>query len=138
MSDVRTAAFRRIREVSGELRQATDEAGWNGEVMADWVGERATEIDAVAATYASSQESVEEKGRRLLVEGRLTVTTAGADGRASVVAECKGDSGEVYALGYDAATAEWRCTCPKRGRNTRCSHLVALQLVTVRPETHGS
>lgn len=69
-----------------------------------------------------SGESVEEKGRRLLCEGRLTVETVLAT---KVVASCKGDSGEVYSVGWDRRG--WRCTCPAR---VRCSHLVALQLVT--------
>jgi uncharacterized Zn finger protein len=70
------------------------------------------------------RENVETKGRRLLTEGRLTVTkTLGR----TIIATCKGDSGEVYMLGYDATKSEWRCTCEARGR---CSHLVALQLVT--------
>lgn len=72
--------------------------------------------------------NVEEKGRRLLTEGRLTILRV--DG--AIVAECKGDSGEVYKLGYDprVRSGGWRCTCPALGR---CSHLVALQLVTVKP-----
>lgn len=74
--------------------------------------------------------SVEDKGRRLLTEGRLTVVRVAG---AVVVAKCKGDSGEMYDLGYDPrGNGQWRCTCVARGR---CSHLVALQLVTVKPTT---
>lgn len=70
-------------------------------------------------------ENVESKGRRLLVEGRLNVIRV--DGPL-IVAECRGDSGEVYQLGHDPrGRGRWGCTCPARGR---CSHLVALQLVT--------
>jgi uncharacterized Zn finger protein len=73
------------------------------------------------------RESAAVKGRRLLAEGRLTVIVAGDPARPGlIVAECKGDSGTVYALGYDFRSREWRCTCPALGR---CSHLVALQLV---------
>lgn len=37
----------------------------------------------------------------------------------------------VYDLGYDPGPAEWRCTCPAfKTFNRRCSHVVALQLVT--------
>jgi uncharacterized Zn finger protein len=79
-----------------------------------------------------SRESADVKGRRLLVEGRLIVDQV--LGR-KVIATCRGDSGEVYRLGYDTQKNEWRCTCPAK---TRCSHLVALQLVVaVRPDNEG-
>jgi uncharacterized Zn finger protein len=74
------------------------------------------------------REGAPEKGRRLLTEGRLSVEEIRPDG--TIVAHCRGDSGEVYALGYDAAKRQWRCTCAEM--KGRCSHLVALQLVTVR------
>jgi uncharacterized Zn finger protein len=74
-----------------------------------------------------SRESAATKGRRYLTEGRLNIEHVG-DGR--IVASCRGDLGDVYRLGYDPAKQEWRCTCPAR---QRCSHLVALQLVTRRP-----
>lgn len=76
----------------------------------------------------SGRESVQVKGRRLLGEGRLTITKVLTTGL--IVAQCKGDSGELYNLGYDPTRRQWRCTCVARGR---CSHLVALQLVTVKP-----
>lgn len=67
-----------------------------------------------------------EKGRELLADGRLVVTRVEGD---LIVATCRGDSGAVYDLGFDPRNGQWRCTCPARGR---CSHLIALQLVTVR------
>lgn len=73
-----------------------------------------------------TRENVDDKGRRLLVEGRLVVERVQGE---LIVATCRGDSGEVYRLGFDPVRAEWRCTCPAK---TRCSHLVALQLVTVK------
>jgi uncharacterized Zn finger protein len=75
------------------------------------------------------REAAADKGRRLLAEGRLTVKQVNGDG---IAASCRGDSGAVYLLGYDPGAQEWRCTCPARGR---CSHLVALQLVTVRSDS---
>lgn len=72
----------------------------------------------------SGRENIDAKGRRLLNEGRLTITTV--LGR-KIVATCKGDSGEIYYLGHDHRNGQWRCTCQARGR---CAHLVALQLVT--------
>jgi uncharacterized Zn finger protein len=71
------------------------------------------------------------KGRRYLIEGRLIVERV--DGQI-VVASCRDDSGATYKLGYDPGGQEWRCTCPAL---RRCSHLVALQLITVR-EPHDA
>ena len=72
------------------------------------------------------REDAATKGRRMLSEGRLTVERLSSNGL--IVARCRGDSGAVYALGFDPDKGEWRCVCPAKGR---CSHLVALQLVTV-------
>ncbi len=77
-----------------------------------------------------ARENVQDKGRRLLTEGRLAVVDVDP-ARKLIVAECKGDSGKVYMLGFDPSTFEWRCTCEARGR---CSHLVALQLVCLEPK----
>jgi uncharacterized Zn finger protein len=68
------------------------------------------------------REPVEAKGRRYLVEGRLVVEHVAGD---MVRARCRG-GGAVYELGLEAGG--WWCSCLARGR---CSHLVALQLVTV-------
>lgn len=73
-------------------------------------------------------ENAQEKGRRLLTEGRLTLLRVLANGY--VHAQCRGDSAEVYDLGFDPGRAQWRCSCPAKGT---CSHLVALQLVTLTP-----
>lgn len=73
-----------------------------------------------------------DKARRLLIEGRLTVRHVLhlEDEGYLIVADCKGDSGEVYDLSHNPlAKTPWACTCPAR---TTCSHLKALQLVTVR------
>lgn len=73
-----------------------------------------------------TRENVAEKGRRYLTEARLVVEHV--DGQ-TVRAQCRGDSGAIYELGFDHVRVEWHCTCPARGR---CAHLVALMLVTVR------
>jgi hypothetical protein len=73
------------------------------------------------------REGAETKGRRYLTEGRLLVEAVTAH---RIDATCRGN-GEVYAVGYQRGG--WACTCPALGR---CSHLVALQLVTVRPGAH--
>ena len=72
----------------------------------------------------SGRENAVTKAHRLLAEARLTVERV--DG-SSIVATCRGD-GDVHRLGYERGV--WRCSCPARGR---CSHLLALGLVVVRP-----
>lgn len=67
------------------------------------------------------RESAEQRGRRLLTEGRLIVHTAGPS---YVDATCRG-SGDVHTVTY--RRGGWHCTCPALGR---CAHLVALMLVT--------
>jgi uncharacterized Zn finger protein len=76
--------------------------------------------------------TAEQKAHKILAEGRLTVERVDAT---TVVARCRGFSdGEVYALGFDPRANEWRCTCPaSRDFHRRCSHLLALQLVVLRP-----
>ena len=69
------------------------------------------------------RENADAKGRRYIVEGRLTVRSVTPD---EVIAVCKG-SGQLHALGWRRQSGLWWCTCEAR---TRCSHLVALQLVT--------
>ena len=72
------------------------------------------------------RENYAAKARRLLGEARLTIRRV--DDR-TITAECRGDSGQVYNLGYDAVGRTWwYCTCEARGR---CSHLQALMWVTV-------
>ena len=68
------------------------------------------------------RENAQDKGRRYLAEGRLVVEHVAGD---SIKARCRG-GGAVYALGLERG--EWWCNCPALGR---CSHLVALMLVTL-------
>jgi uncharacterized Zn finger protein len=72
------------------------------------------------------REDARAKGMRYLTSGRLVVTLVSG---MEVSAVCRGDSGTVYALGYKRGG--WWCDCPAF---TKCAHLTALQLVTVRPE----
>lgn len=78
-------------------------------------------------SHAVVAENATDKAMRLLQEGRLMIERVDPDVR-YVRAKCRGDSGEVYALGHDPAKNEWRCTCEARGV---CSHLIALQRVVV-------
>lgn len=71
-------------------------------------------------------ENIEQKGRRYLTEGRVTVTHLDGD---IVTAEARGGDA-MYSLGFDTVRRNWYCTCLARGR---CAHLVALQLVVLRP-----
>jgi len=72
-----------------------------------------------------ARESAFVKGRRLLVEGRVVVRLADSQ---TIRAMVRGDSGEWYRTSYERGG--WACSCPCIGR---CSHLIALQLVTIRP-----
>lgn len=76
------------------------------------------------STVPPKRSNVREKGMRLLAEGRLRVTKVDGD---FIVAQCRGDSGAVYYLGFDPKRKQWRCTCAAR---TACSHLHALWMVT--------
>jgi hypothetical protein len=71
------------------------------------------------------REDAATKARRLLVEGRLSVLRRDAR---SVIASCRGDSGQVYMVGHDGERG-WRCDC--EAMRSTCSHIKALQLVVV-------
>ncbi len=71
------------------------------------------------------RENARDRGRRLVSEGRLVVRRVDTS---EIVAACRGDSGEIYRLGY--RDARWWCECPAK---TQCGHLYALQLVCVGP-----
>ncbi len=70
------------------------------------------------------RENAEAKGRRMVTEGRLLITLVDAQ---RIEARCRGN-GELYRVGF--TPDGWACTCPALGK---CSHIVALQLVTIRP-----
>lgn len=82
-----------------------------------------------------ARENAHDKARRYLTEGRLELLRVELDRpqmrRDPIFAQCRGDSGEVFRLGYDAALAEWRCSCSAR---SECSHIKALKLVTTEPK----
>ena len=74
-----------------------------------------------------SRESAAAKGRRYLVEGRLSLLHVSDK---LIIANCHGDQGDTYTLGYDFNRKTWRCDCPARGV---CAHIVALALVVEKP-----
>jgi uncharacterized Zn finger protein len=82
----------------------------------------------IEITPIASRESAETKGRRYLLEGRLSVKCVTDR---LILANCHGDQGDEYAVGWDKKLSDWRCTCPARGR---CAHIVALSLVVGKPE----
>jgi hypothetical protein len=69
-----------------------------------------------------TRENKRTKAARLLVTGRLRILRVDSD---YIAAECKGDSGEVYSLGFKDGL--WTCSCLAR---TDCSHMNALWAVT--------
>ena len=79
-------------------------------------------------------ENIEQKARRYLIEGRLTIERMEPSGL--IVASCRGSAG-VYHLGYDPSKRQWRCTCVS-GRRRRCSHIAALRLVVDEPSKGGT
>ncbi len=72
-----------------------------------------------------ARENTLEKGIRYVGAGRLTVRHVSEH---SVDAQCRGDRGEIYNLGYERGG--WFCSCPAL---TACSHQFALWCVVVRP-----
>jgi uncharacterized Zn finger protein len=81
----------------------------------------------MSAQAVTARESAAVKGRRYLVEGRLRLKHVSDR---LIVANCRGDQGDVYAVGWDPDRKDWHCTCPAL---RRCSHIVALGLVVEKP-----
>jgi hypothetical protein len=73
-----------------------------------------------------ARETVDEKARRLLGEGRVTVVRAEFD---EIDATVTGDSGKAYVVVH--RPGGWRCRCV--ATVDRCSHVVAVGLVTAVP-----
>jgi uncharacterized Zn finger protein len=72
------------------------------------------------------RESVTEKADRLLSSGQVRILHLGAD---RVVARVEGDHG-VYCVA-SSVTRPMECSCPAGERQVRCSHLIAVELITV-------
>jgi uncharacterized Zn finger protein len=75
------------------------------------------------------RENAEAKGRRYLVEGRVTVLEVDTD---RISARVRGD-GQVWWCGWNPGQ-RWWCRCP--ARTDRCAHLTALRLVTLVSPRH--
>lgn len=81
-------------------------------------------LDLSGALFANKirgRENKRSKAARLLVTGRLRVLRVE---RHYIAAECRGDSGEIYNLGWHHE--RWTCSCKAK---TDCSHLNALWAV---------
>jgi hypothetical protein len=74
-----------------------------------------------------ARESVEAKAVRLLAEGRLRVVLVDGERIEARVRDSEAD----HSVGYQRGG--WWCDCEAHRFGRRCSHLAALQLVTVRP-----
>ena len=72
----------------------------------------------------TSRESAHDRGRRLLTEGRVTLTRV--DGP-KVDAQVRGDTSRAHHVTHRPGQG-WRCPCEAR---TRCAHLVSVQLVVL-------
>ena len=75
---------------------------------------------------AVPRDDARTKGKRLLAEARVRILECSEDD-AMIAAEIRGDSSRVYVCGHEPDTG-WHCSCRAYGR---CSHVIALQLVTV-------
>jgi hypothetical protein len=73
-----------------------------------------------------TRENAAGKGRRYLIEGRLTIRSFSRT--EGVVAIVRGDSGLVYRAEWHPDLG-WLCNC--LARTDQCAHLVALRLITV-------
>jgi uncharacterized Zn finger protein len=74
-----------------------------------------------------ARESIQDKGRRYLTEGRLQIEKVD-DKTGWVIASCRGTD-SLYHLGYDPGVKQFRCTCQARGA---CAHIYALRSVVIR------
>ena len=72
---------------------------------------------------AMPRENAAAKARRLLIEGRVNIIRRVGP---ELLAEIRGDSGEVYQAGHEPG--RWWCSCPAVDT---CSHVRALMLVAV-------
>lgn len=77
------------------------------------------------------RESAATRARRLLIEGRVIVTTAKDD---YVAADVRG-SGAVHLVEHHPGDG-WTCSCPAGQHRRTCAHVEALKLVSapIRPE----
>jgi uncharacterized Zn finger protein len=78
-----------------------------------------------------ARETAFDKARRLLTEGRILVRRASQE---LLVAQVRGDSAHVYRAGFERS---WFCSCDHSAQTTKCSHILALMLVWIEPESES-
>ncbi len=78
-----------------------------------------------------TSETTQEKAKRYLGEGRLTIRSFSRSSGV-VVAFVVGDSGLMYRAEWSSDTG-WLCNCPDREQ--LCAHVIALRLITVAHES---
>ncbi len=88
-------------------------------------GLKPSDIGAEVRLGYVGKENIRVKGRRLLIEGRLLVVHIDQE---RIIAFCRG-SELIHKCGFERGS--YFCSCPAK---SLCSHLVALQLVTRRPD----
>jgi uncharacterized Zn finger protein len=131
----RKEAQRLLEEFFKRLASAEEEAG--EELDGEGIAALARDLLAESDLVLRGKENVEQKARRYLTEGRVSVERVG-DGTGFVVARARGSAAETYALGYDPRRKEWRCTCGPAGRRGACSHATALKLIVTLETTGGT
>jgi hypothetical protein len=109
---------------TGEPRRSTrstESTSSESASIASSSGEETLDLTYGAKIVTRGRETKWHKAMRLLIQGRLRVLRVDVD---FIAAECRGDSGEVYRLGWRGQ--RWTCSCPAM---TDCSHLAALWAV---------
>lgn len=80
-----------------------------------------------------ARETLDEKARRVLTEGRLQIRLVSDSGM--VIAAVRGLSGAVYTCGFLPDEHRAGCTCKaSREFGRECYHLRALWMVVPRPD----
>jgi uncharacterized Zn finger protein len=83
-----------------------------------------------SCTGPAMREDAATKARRLLSEGRVTLRSL-VD--VEIRADVRGDSARVYSVRW--SPAGWECPCDAMA--ARCSHVHAVQLITLEPQHEG-
>ena len=76
------------------------------------------------------RENARTKSKRLLIEGRVLIRSAGPQGVSALV---RGDSGCLRRVSYE--NARWFCDCPALGP---CSHIMAVEAVVLVADEIGA
>ncbi len=89
------------------------------------VDEARAKLTAAGAQPTGPPAGIDDKARAILADGRIEVRTVRRD---HVHALVHGDN-DTYAVTHNPRDG-WVCGCPAGRHGRRCSHLVAVELVT--------